>query len=151
MIDRDGQRYLTMEEAARQVGVPRPNLYYYCKVWGIVPHRFLPKKTPYLHVTDVERIKEVRSISRDGLRKADLLTIEDAIEIVGVERPQIFVYFKVLGIQPRQFPLCRQNDYLSQEEVQQIKAFRESLIRPGNSRPAKIEREEKGWQSDTHL
>ena len=53
--------YITLEEAAQQLGVKRGTLYYYIKVMNLEkPKKFDLDKHKYLRVADIERVKALK-------------------------------------------------------------------------------------------
>ena len=56
----EDQEYMTLDEAAKEVGLKRPSLYFYIKKLRIERRNFPLNKHAYIKRTDVERIKAVR-------------------------------------------------------------------------------------------
>ena len=54
------QEYMTLDEAAKEVGLKRPSLYFYIKKLRIERRYFPLNKHAYIKHADVERIKAVR-------------------------------------------------------------------------------------------
>jgi DNA-binding transcriptional MerR regulator len=58
------QAYITLEEAAKRLGVRRATLYYYMKTLGIAKQKFPLDKRVYLTVADFERIQALKEAAR---------------------------------------------------------------------------------------
>jgi predicted DNA-binding protein YlxM (UPF0122 family) len=54
------ERYISMEEAAKQLKVTRTALYYYIRTLKLEKKKFELDKRIYLKMTDFERIKKLR-------------------------------------------------------------------------------------------
>jgi hypothetical protein len=65
------QNYMAVEDAAAQLGVTRPTLYYYTKKLNIKTEKFPLDKHTYIATTDFERIKMLKeqAAKREAQRK----------------------------------------------------------------------------------
>ncbi len=54
------KEYLTLTEVSKYVGLKRTSLYYYIEKMNIKKYNFEFSNHTYLHINDVERIKEVK-------------------------------------------------------------------------------------------
>ncbi len=63
------EEYVTLDDAAAEVGLKRPSIYYYITELDIKRYRFKFHRHSYIKRSDVERIKEAKqklSIPIDG-------------------------------------------------------------------------------------
>jgi predicted DNA-binding transcriptional regulator AlpA len=67
----DRADYISMEEAANQLGVKRVTLYYYIRTLELEPKKFPLDKRKYLKVSDVEYIKSLKHAATEGKQKKD--------------------------------------------------------------------------------
>jgi len=56
----DQERYISLQEAARRLGVERPALHYYIRALKLEKKKFELDKKTYIKVSDFERIKTLR-------------------------------------------------------------------------------------------
>jgi hypothetical protein len=65
------QNYIAIEDAAIQLGVTRPTLYYYTKKLNIKTEKFPLDKHTYIAITDFEHIKILKeqAAKREAQRK----------------------------------------------------------------------------------
>lgn len=56
----DGPEYLSIDEAAQEIGWNRATVFEWVKTLGIEKHKFLRNKKTYLRASDVARLKEVK-------------------------------------------------------------------------------------------
>ena len=54
------EKFLTLDEVAKFIGVKKPTLYFYIKRLGIKTRRFNLDKRAYMTQTDAEKIKKVK-------------------------------------------------------------------------------------------
>lgn len=54
------EEYISMKEAAEQLGVKRPSLYHYVEVLKLETHRFQLDRETYLSQGDFEKIQVLR-------------------------------------------------------------------------------------------
>jgi len=54
------ERYISLQDAATQLGVERPAMYYYIRTLKLEKKKFELDKQVYLKVSDFERIKKLR-------------------------------------------------------------------------------------------
>lgn len=72
------QNYIAVEDAAAQLGITRPTLYYHTKKLGIKTEKFPLDKHTYIATTDFERIKLLKeqAAKREAGRKGE--SVEEA-------------------------------------------------------------------------
>lgn len=56
----DEQEYITITQAASELGWNKATVYDWMKTLGMERHKFLRNKNSYIHIRDFERIKEVK-------------------------------------------------------------------------------------------
>ncbi|HEX3640532.1 MAG TPA: hypothetical protein VHV10_04525 [Ktedonobacteraceae bacterium] len=56
----DEQEYITITQVAAEMGWNKATVYDWIKTLEIEKHRFLRNKNTYIHVTDVQRLKEIK-------------------------------------------------------------------------------------------
>ena len=54
------ERYISLQDAATQLGVERPAMYYYIRTLKLEKKKFALDKQVYLKFSDFERIKKLR-------------------------------------------------------------------------------------------
>jgi predicted site-specific integrase-resolvase len=55
------QEYITLTQVAEELGWNKATVYDWIKTLGIEKHRFVRNKNTYLHIADVERLKEIKA------------------------------------------------------------------------------------------
>jgi len=64
------RKYISMKDAAEQLGVKRPSLYHYVTVLSLKTHRFQLDRNTYLEMSDFERIKTLRNEAEQRSKEA---------------------------------------------------------------------------------
>jgi len=55
------QEYISLTQAAKELAWNKATVYDWIKTLGIKKHRFLRNRNTYLHITDVQRLKEIKA------------------------------------------------------------------------------------------
>ena len=63
-MSNDGRQEIPLGDAAKQLGVTRPTLYYYIKRLKIETVKYQLDKKTYMSLTDFERIKVLKAQAR---------------------------------------------------------------------------------------
>jgi hypothetical protein len=61
MENTEKQEYLSIDQAAAEIGIDRATVYAWMKELGMQRHKFLRNKKTYIHASDVERLKEIKA------------------------------------------------------------------------------------------
>ncbi len=59
-------QYISMDDAARELGVNRSTVYYYLEQFQMKPTKFPLDRKAYIALTDLERIKMAKRAASEG-------------------------------------------------------------------------------------
>jgi len=61
MMEPQKDEWVSLEEAARLMGIKRATIYYYLKDLGLSPQRFGRDRKKYLSLAEVERLRDYKA------------------------------------------------------------------------------------------
>ncbi len=63
----EGAKFISIENAGKELGVKRTTMYYYIERLSLKVERFPLDRKTYIAITDLERIKAAKKAAEEGL------------------------------------------------------------------------------------